>query len=216
MSGDSRPAGVAQAHPALLEMLESLLAEVPEAGPEPHPVPPPAPVAEPVPDPALKEASEPPLQKHRQCRVYDAARRGLDTPESRFSAILFGVGRYKFAVPLNMLDSVTRITGRPTGMFGQPDWHRGVVLSRDRQLVLVDPGRLLGLADAEPVDPADHVLVLPGGRYGILSSRAPEPVTLHGSGIRWSRPDARRPWLAAILPAHMCVMLDTEVLLELV
>jgi chemotaxis signal transduction protein len=216
MSGDRRPAGVAQAHPALVEMLESLLAEVPEADAEPCRAPPSAAVAEAAPDPTLKEVSEPPLQKHRQCQVHDTAGLGLDTPESRFSAILFGVGRYKFAVPLNMLDSVTRITGRPTGMFGQPGWHRGVVLSRERQLVLVDPGRLLGLADAEPVEPVDHVLVLPGGRYGILSSQAPEPVTLRGSGIRWSRPEARRPWLAAILPEHMCVMLDTEVLLELV
>jgi purine-binding chemotaxis protein CheW len=191
-------------------MLESLLAEVPEAVPEPAPG-----SAVAVQD-ELKETDGPPIQPERECRIYGSDTRITDAPESRFAAILFGVGRYKFAVPLHMLESVTRVQERPTRMFGQPDWHRGVVVNRGGQLVLVDPGRLLGLADAEPVDPVDHVLTLPGSRYGILSSIPPEPVTVQGGGIRWSRYDARRPWLAAILPEQMCVMLDTEAVMELI
>jgi chemotaxis signal transduction protein len=214
VSSNERPAGVAQAHPALVEMLESLLAEVPEAAPA---VPAAAPQADASDsnETALKETHPPPLQAARECRVYGAEASTLDAPESRFSAILFTVGRYKFAVPLNMLDSVTRVVERPTAIFGQPDWHRGVTVNRSQQMVLVDAGRLLGLADAEPPESAEHVLVLPGGRYGILSSNPPEPVTLRGGGIRWSRYDPRRAWMAAILPEHMCVMLDVEELTSL-
>lgn len=224
MTDERRPAAVAQAHPALLEMLDCLLAEVPEVQPE-APAPPTTPVAEPlptavetVPAAATETLNKPdvqPLQRPRECVIYGADTRTLDTPESNFSAIQFGVGKFRFVAPLNMLDSVVRIDTRPTPMFGQPDWHRGMVLNRGQQMVLVDLGLLLGLDGVEPVAEPDHVLVLPGGRYGILSSLPPEPLTLRGGAIRWSRPDPRRPWLAAVLPEQMCVMVDSEALLEL-
>lgn len=226
MSEKNRPAEVAEAHPALLEMLESLLAEVPEASPpptepEPAPKPAPAPAAPPprvVPEAPVEEPlnnpAAPPLQRTRECVVYGTDARTLDTPESSFSAIKFGVGRFRFVAPLNMLDSVASIADRPTPMFGQPDWHRGVVVNRGQQLVLVDPGALLGLEGVEPVTSAEHVLVLPGGRLGLLSSVPPEPLTLRGGDIRWSRPDPRRAWMAAILPDEMCVMVDVEAFAE--
>lgn len=223
MSDGERDTAVAHAHPALLEMLDSLLAEVPAVQPEPPPAPveaPPAPAPvlethQPV-APALNKPQARPLQQPRECIVYGTDTRTLNLPESRFSAIEFGVGRYRFVAPLNMLDSVQQVAQRPTPMFGQPDWHRGVVLNRGRQMVLVDIGALLGLEDAEPVTEPDHVLVLPGGRYGLLSSKVPEPLTLTGSGIRWSRPEQKRTWLAGLLPEQMCVLLDTEALLALV
>ena len=162
----------------------------------------------------LKISQTGPLQRTRECVIYGADAGTRDTPESRFSAIQFAVGRFRFVAPLNMLDSVVSIDGRPTPMFGQPDWHRGMVLNRGQQLVLVDLGRLLGLENVEPLTEPDHVLVLPGGRFGIISSMPPEPLSLSGSDIRWGRPDNSRPWLAAVLPAQMCVLVDVEVFLD--
>jgi purine-binding chemotaxis protein CheW len=236
VSSDQKPAPPAQAHPALLEMLESLLAEVPQEPVSPAPAsepevrPTPAPVttevAEAAPTaapPATASPAEPlnkvasaPIQSERECVVHGRDAQQLNTPESEFSAILFSSGRYRFAAALNSLDGITRVSERPTPIFGQPDWHRGVVLHRGQQLVLVDPGLLLDLRDVEPVTEPDHVLVLPGGRYGVLSSQAPEPVTLRGGGIRWSRPNGQRPWLAALLPEQMCVLADMEALLEMI
>jgi len=219
MSSQRRPTTAPAAHPALLEMLDSLLAEVPAESPAPEAAPPPPAPAVPVETTApagLNITDTPPLQRTRECVIHGAEQSPRDTPESRFSAILFSVGRYRFATSLNALDSVTRVTERPTEIFGQPDWHRGVVRHRGGQLVLVDPGRLLGLRDAEPVEQPDHVLVLPGGRYGLLSSQPPEPVTLQGGGIHWSRPNPRRLWLAGLLPEQMCALVDAEVLAEMI
>lgn len=237
MTEERRPAEVAEAHPALLEMLESLLAEVPEEAP-PAPIVAPAaapavapieaPIEAPVKAPAVAPVAAPadpvtetlnipqtaPLQRTRECVIYGADAGTKATPESRFSAIQFAVGRYRFVAPLNMLDSVVSIDRRPTPMFGQPDWHRGMVLNRGQQLVLVDLGQLLGLENVEPLTEPDHVLVLPGGRFGIISSMPPEPLSLSGSDIRWSRPEGWRPWLAAVLPKQMCVLVDVEAFLD--
>lgn len=222
MSEPFPPVEVAEAHPALLEMLESLLAEVPE---EPLVTPvlaspslleiAPAVIPGGLVTETLNIPQTTPLQKTRECVIYGADSVKLETPESHFSAIQFGAGRFRFVAPLNMLDSVVRIEQRPTPMFDQPAWHQGMVVSRGQQLVLVDLGQLLGLSDVAPVAEPDHVLVLPGGRYGIVSNIPPTPLRLRGGDIRWSRYDTRRHWLAGILPTQMCVLVDTEAFLDL-
>lgn len=194
------PAGLAGAGPAVPGLLEGLLDEIPT----------------PQEEPALNNPETPPLRQQRECIVY-----GLDPmtgphPESRFAAVVFAVGRYRFAAALNMLDSVAPVEGEVTPLPGQPVWHRGVVSYRGKQLTLVDVGGLLELEGVEPPASPEHVLVLPGGRAGLLCDAPPEPLALTGAGIRWCRPVRQRPWLAALLPEQMCILMDVEEITGLV
>lgn len=220
MSDDRRPADSAAAHPALLEMLEGLLADVPDepssAVPYAEPAVDPRPTLLPdvLPIPLDIPASTSPAQE-RECIFYGLGDTTLDTPESRFTAIKFSVGRFEFVAPLNMLDGVSRVDDSVTPMVGQAAWHRGVTVNRGHQLTLVDLGVLLGLADTEPVTDLDHVVLLPDGRHGLVSSTAPQPLELAGNDIRWARATRSRPWLAALLPAQMCVLVDVEVFLDM-
>ncbi len=216
MSDDGRGSDAAATHPALLEMLDGLLAEVPDttafdeppAGARPTLLPD-------VLSIPLNNPEPEPIPQERECVFYGLGDAPRAAPESRFSAIKFRVGRYDFVAPLNMLDGVSRIDKPPTPMFGQAAWHRGVAINRGQQLTLVDLGGLLGLTDAEPIADPDHVVLLPDGRHGLLSATAPEPFELAGGDIRWARPTARRPWLAAMIPSHMCVLVDVEVFLDM-
>jgi purine-binding chemotaxis protein CheW len=115
-----------------------------------------------------------------------------------------------------MLDGVARVQGPVSSLVGQPPWHRGLVRHRGQQLTLVDLGALLGLRDVQPVAEPDHLLVLPGGRVGIVCDDAPVPLELTGDRIRWARPTLQRPWLAAVLPDQMCVLMDIEAIARLI
>jgi purine-binding chemotaxis protein CheW len=194
---DERPTDLAGPGQAVDELLERLLGELPGT--------PPASEAE-----SLNIPEALPLEQQRECIVYGLDEDATPLTDSRFTAVIFRVGRYRFAVPLNMLDSVTRVEGAVTSLVGQPPWHRGLARHRGQQLTLVDLAALLGLEDVEAVSVPDHLLVLPGGRAGIVCDEAPEPLELTGDRIRWTRPVLQRPWLAALLPDQMCVLMDVE------
>lgn len=198
---DLRRSAPTAAEPVLEAQLDQLLGE---ALPAPAQAPPDAGASLNIPDGLPLEG------QRRACLVYGLDERSGPLPDCRFAAVICRVGRYRFAVPLNMLDGVTRLEGRVTALAGQPAWHGGLVRHRGRQLTLVRLGALLGLADDEPAATADHLLVLPGGRAAVVCEEPPEPLQLSGDRIRWARPSSQRPWLAAVLPDQMCVLMDVE------
>jgi chemotaxis signal transduction protein len=167
-------------------------------------------------DARLNNVDSLPLNQQRTCKVYGLDRAAKRAPASRFAAVIIRVGRYRFAVPLNMLDSVARAEGRVTPLAGKAGWHRGVVSHRGGPLALVDLAALLGLGDAPVAAQPDHLLVLPGARVAILCDGPPESLMLGGDDIRWCRPGSKRPWLAAMLPRQMCVLMDVEAVSRLI
>lgn len=187
---------VADVPPELRGLLEGLLAEVPQVMPATGPVD--------------RQGA-----RDRECVFYglenDATQ---DTVPSEFSAIRFSVGRYRLVAPLNMLDGVTRLEAPATPLVGQAPWHRGMGRCRGHTVTLVDPGPLLGLTDAPPIADADHVLLLPDGRHGLLSAATPQPMQLSSTALRWVKPEDRRTWLAAVLAEDLSVLVDVEVFLD--
>lgn len=195
--------GLASADPTLAALFEGLLDGTAPADPVVH-------------DGELNNDGKLPLNQHRECKVYGLDQAAPRAPASRFAAVIVSVGRYRFALPLNMLDSVAQVEGRVSPLAGQAGWHRGLVQHRGGTLNLVDLAALLGLEDGAVAGRPDHMLVLPGGRVAILCDGPPESLTLSGDDIRWCRPGIKRPWLAAMLPQQMCVLMDVEAVSALI
>lgn len=128
-----------------------------------------------------------------------------------FSALLFSVGGLRMAVPLILLNGITRQPENISQLPGQPDWHLGVTSHRDEKLVVVDLMRLLKLKVVEAQKRADgYLLVVGDGRFGLHCDAIETPVKLTASDVKWSQNKEKTPWLEGVLPEQMCALVNIE------
>lgn len=206
MAHDGKPTRIAEHDEALRSLLDSLLAEVPrEALPAAESAPSAGSVTEPATGPATRPAV-PPLNEPGPTPLTRSeapawAVRG-------FQALLVRMGDARFAIPLLMMRSVAPLPGRCTAVPGQPDWHRGVVRYRERAVVMVELGPLIGV-DVRCADPRYLIAIGDGGEALICDALDDAPVVAPGE-VRWTA-SARAPtWFAGLLVAQMCVLLDAQ------
>ncbi len=222
----TRPTRLVEHDAALGNLLESLLAEVPEHGRETPSAPPAADPdtklepSEPL-EPAPHEVADSPPPKTSLNPASDAPLTNDESGETQhhgempawarepFRVLLFRIGELRFAIPLILMCSVTRIPDRLTQVPAQPAWHRGVARYREESVVVADLGLLLGLRTACP-DPA-YLLVIGDGREAIACDAVEEAVVVTADQVRWRRA-AGQPWLSGLLVDHMCGLLDAEVI----
>ena len=206
---------------ALGNLLESLLADVPEYERAAPPAPPaevkspepseptPQKVADPTPSKtSLNPASDGPLTNDEPGETQNRNEVPAWAQEP-FRVLLFRIGELRFAVPLILMCSVTRIPDRLTRVPAQPPWHLGVARYRDESVVVADLGLLLGLRAPCP-DPA-YLLVIGDGCEAIACDTVEEAVVVTADDVRWRRA-AGQPWLSGLLVDHMCGLLDAEVI----
>lgn len=127
-----------------------------------------------------------------------------------FRALLFRIGRYRFAVPLVLMRGIVGLPDRITRVPGQPAWHLGLVRYRDESLVVVDLGLLTGVP-AKCVKPR-YLLRTGAGDVAILCDGIEDAIGLTPQDVRWSRRGKERSWLKGLLSDQMCGLLDTDVL----
>lgn len=135
---------------------------------------------------------------------------------TEFVAMLFHIGKLKFAIPLVALDSIGSCPSEISALPSQPNWHLGVASYRGRKLVVVDLPRLLGIAVADTNEvPRDkcYVLVIGNGRFGLRCDVLADPVSILPERVRWSS-KAPGNWLAGLLPDHMCSLLNPDGILR--
>ena len=205
----TRVAELSQADTALEDLLQTLLAEVPDYEPEPEPavtvqaetvceetaalnVSAPAPIQETAPPPPV------------------TARPGW--AQGQLKVLVVRIGELRLAVPLLRLSAILP-AGDPetaTRLPAQPEWHRGVMQARGESLVRVDPVALLGLGAAS--DDAAYLLVLDSGRFALEIEGMEQPLSVDADEIRWRRSGEGRDWALGVLPGQMCVLLDLDVI----
>ncbi len=201
----TRVAELSRADTALEDLLQTLLAEVPDYVPEPGPAP--AGQAEPVREEtaALNIPAPAPIQ---ETAPPSPAR--PDWAQGPLKVLVARVGGLRLAVPLLRLSAILP-AGDPAAVMrlpAQPAWHRGVMRARGDALVRVDPAALLGLGAA--AGGTAYLLVLDSGRFALEIEGMEQPQSVDADEIRWRRAGEGRDWALGVLPGQMCVLLDLD------
>ena len=191
---------------ALNEYLDSLLQEIPTA-PEPAVVSPQPRIEVPAPaavagEPARTQPAVAPEEPVRP-----------DWAEGRFQCLTFSVAGLTLAVPLVKLNGVIEVPEDITPMPGHRPWFLGLIRHLERQVKVVDIGRIVLPQGREysPVEPG-HVILIDESRWGIACEGETQMLTLSEHGVRWRTSRGKRPWLAGTVIEHMCAILDVDAL----
>jgi purine-binding chemotaxis protein CheW len=209
---------------ALWDYLDTLLQEIPKDPPaseaqaevqdwDPEALEPARPIRSvPAPAPArIVQAEAPPEPCEMPAAVATPAWARND-----FQALLFSVGKLTLAVPLLTLHSVLDWPeDGVTPMPHQPGWCLGLFRYRERNVRIIDTGKLVIPPDRQTLrsdEPARHILIVGDGRWGLACDAIGSVVTLSEEGVRWRKADRSRPWLAGTVLEHLCALLDTDAL----
>lgn len=216
-----RPTELAEPDQAIEQLLETLLAEVPDhVAVQPQPkeqksvvveapvetplnLEPPAPITE----QEAEQASEPePEPVARTLRP--------EWAQGDLKILLFRIGDQRMGVPLVCLNSIAKLDqlGRPMALPAQPAWHRGVLDYRGSKLVLADLVEFLKFRSSEP-DP-EFLLVIGNDGYGLVCDAIEEPVSVPADELNWRDPRDSRHWMLGMMPQQMCVLIDPDAIAD--
>lgn len=182
----------------------------------------PAPPAVEQAPPAIEFVS--PVATETEAAVEAAAREAAEiVPEwgrSRFQCLPFRVRGMNLVVPLTELCSITEWDRELTQIPGQPDWHMGVLVHREQNVVVIDTAQLI-MPDrlekaSEQRQRGSHVLMIGDGRWGLACDSLRSPLTLEPEDVRWRRGEGYRPWMAGTVIEQLSVLLNVDALLEMV
>ena len=202
---------VAEADTALVNYLDTLLAEIDRSAP---PV-----VAEPAvkakPDRAdtLQESAVAAATELVKTTSDDAdARMPPAWGEASFQVLLFVVGGVRLAVPLSELLGILPLQGSISHLPGQPNWAMGVVRNRDEKVVVVDTRRLL-MPQSPPPERApaySHILLIGDGGRGLAVNALDGTEMLESEAVRWRGREHRHPWYAGIISDKLTAVVDVD------
>lgn len=185
---------------ALSSLLSALLAEIP------------GPAGEAAEQAATRDQRRPPGLKAGRHKPLDD--RAVDLPArpswaaSAFRVLLFGIGGYRFALPLIRMRSVALLPEDRVRLPGQPSWHLGVTRLRGGQVLMVDLGLLVGIEAR--CSAARYLLVVGDGNVALVCDRIDDAALVRPEQVRWRRRGGGGAWLAGLLSEAMCVLLDAD------
>ncbi len=208
---------------ALTSYLESLLREVPEWTPEP---PGQVPAVTPHPAPGTGSASAPaattaPARAPARERAGMPAPEGLqDVPEwgrEPFECLLFQVAGLSLAAPLIRLNGVIPWQ-EVTPMPDHSSTFLGLLQHQGRQIKVVDLAQIV-FPEGRAVPPAqervEHIVLVHQGRWGLACDAIGDVLSLQPGDVRWRSAQGKRPWLAGTARQHLCALLHTDALVQL-
>lgn len=137
----------------------------------------------------------------------------IDTGKE-FQALFFEVAGVTFAVPLTELGGIHQM-GEVSSLFGQPDWYRGIMTSREQKMNVVDtaqwvmPGQHLEIPDYK------YLIMLGESPWGLACHHLKGTELLHRDQVKWRHQEGKRPWLAGMVKEKMCALLHVRELLLL-
>ena len=131
-----------------------------------------------------------------------------------FSCLLIGMGDVRLAVPMSSLFGIRRMPEKPVRLPGSPPWVVGMLGGGDDKVQVVDLAALLSSDGAAGLPQAGtrHAVIIAEGRWAIGCEAASRTLRVDPVLVRWSGGNARRPWLAGIVPGELCTLLDVQAL----
>jgi purine-binding chemotaxis protein CheW len=211
----SEPQTVAEADTALINYLDTLLAEIDEHA-SPASGAPAVKAIEPQAD-MLQEgavAASGVTDSVKSAPVGEEVRTSAPIwATSPFQVLMFSVGSVNLAVPLSALLGILPLQGELSRLPGQPRWAMGVVRNRDDKVVVVDTRRLL-MPDSPASQDEDraysHILLIGDGHRGLAVHALNGTQILDKEAVRWRGDIDRHPWYAGIISEKLMAVIDVD------
>ena len=139
-----------------------------------------------------------------------------DWARGDFQCLLFQVAGLTLALPLARLngvlpwdaDAVTPMPNHQPRFLGLREHLGQQVKLIDLAAVVLPADRRAALPPAE--ERCGKVILIDGGRWGLVCDAVDEVVTLAPADVKWRGRAGSRPWLAGTVIERMCALIDTE------
>lgn len=133
--------------------------------------------------------------------------------------LVIKVENFELAVPLILLNGISEWNQETLTMPTQPDWHLGVIEYRGENIVIVDTARLLmpekitQTVNERRQNHPSHFLRI-GQNLALSCDAIKETISLKQEEVRWRIKRTSRPWAVGTVIDRLCVLLDTDVLIQ--
>ncbi|MGL4716850.1 MAG: chemotaxis protein CheW [Aeromonas sp.] len=133
---------------------------------------------------------------------------------NEFQALFFDVAGVTFAVPLTELGGIHQL-GEITSLFGQPQWYKGIMTSREQQMNVVDTAHWVMPGQDLQMDDYQYLIMLGESSWGLACHHLKGTELLQPHQVKWRHQEGKRPWLAGLVKEKMCALLHVRELLLL-
>ncbi len=134
-----------------------------------------------------------------------------------FQVLYFDVNQVLFAVPLDELGGIHRIS-ELNQLIGKPAWYLGLQTNREQKFDVVDTAKWVmadKLRSEEYKENYQYVVMLGQSSWGLASNQLMGTETLNGDEVCWREKVGKRPWLAGIVKEKMCALIHVKALVEM-
>ncbi|HHI5409519.1 chemotaxis protein CheW [Vibrio metoecus] len=137
--------------------------------------------------------------------------------EKDFQVLYFDVNGVTFAVPLDELGGIHRMTTL-NHLIGRPAWYLGLQTNRDSQLDVVDTAKWVmaeKLHDDSYKQAYQYIVMLGESAWGLASTQLMGTELLSTDKVRWREQVGKRPWLAGMVKEKMCALIHVQALIAM-
>ncbi|QYO70802.1 chemotaxis protein CheW [Vibrio cholerae] len=137
--------------------------------------------------------------------------------EKDFQVLYFDVNGVTFAVPLDELGGIHRMTTL-NHLIGRPAWYLGLQTNRDSQLDVVDTAKWVmaeKLHDESYKQAYQYIVMLDESAWGLASTQLMGTELLSREKVRWRERVGKRPWLAGMVKEKMCALIHVQALIAM-
>ncbi len=137
--------------------------------------------------------------------------------EKDFQVLYFDVNGVTFAVPLDELGGIHRMTTL-NHLIGRPAWYLGLQTNRDSQLDVVDTAKWVmaeKLHDESYKQAYQYIVMLGESAWGLASTQLMGTELLSTEKVRWREQVGKRPWLAGMVKEKMCALIHVQALIAM-
>ncbi|RBM54960.1 chemotaxis protein CheW [Vibrio tarriae] len=137
--------------------------------------------------------------------------------EKGFQVLYFDVNGVTFAVPLDELGGIHRMTTL-NHLIGRPAWYLGLQTNRDSQLDVVDTAKWVmaeKLHDESYKQAYQYIVMLDESAWGLASTQLMGTELLSTEKVRWREQVGKRPWLAGMVKEKMCALIHVQALIAM-
>lgn len=138
--------------------------------------------------------------------------------EAHFQALLFNVAGLKVAIPLETLGGI-HLLGSINTVPANPVWFSGIMLHREQKISVVDTARWVmpekyDKTLAEKLN-YQYVIMLGNSNWGLSCETLINTTILQTDDVKWRENAGKRPWMAGLLKKHMCILIDTNAMIDM-
>lgn len=171
---------------------------------------------------AIETSVEEPVAETQATPETQAGRNKLGTwtntiREKDFQVLYFDVNGVTFAVPLDELGGIHRMTTL-NHLIGRPAWYLGLQTNRDSQLDVVDTAKWVmaeKLHDESYKQAYQYIVMLDESAWGLASTQLMGTELLSTEKVRWREQVGKRPWLAGMVKEKMCALIHVQALIAM-